>query len=257
MLTDKVIISTRQASSEDQIGNTLRELGAIVLAMPLIEIHPITLNEKILAEIAVGKYQWLVFTSRNGVKHFFNQYQQSHGASKPAFKTAVFGNRTAKALEGFGVIANIINQGNSAIDLYEKLKKVLESDDEVLLVLGNLAADNLRNRLDLIVSVDRLNVYQTEYTRVIDAEALQHIADNQYDLILFASPSGYRSFKHHAGELISRYRLKTACIGPTTEQVLLADGIKPVVVASPTGKEGLINGIKKYFASSTEEVITR
>jgi uroporphyrinogen-III synthase len=122
MLTDKVIISTRQAGSEDTIANSLRELGVVVLAMPLIEIHPITFGENTLTAIAEGKYQWLVFTSRNGVKHFFNQYHHKQGVSESAFKTAVFGNRTASTLESFGITANIINQGNSAIDLYKGLE---------------------------------------------------------------------------------------------------------------------------------------
>jgi uroporphyrinogen-III synthase len=247
MLKGKVIINTRPAGSKDPIGSALEELGATVLSLPLIEIHPVELPQYTLEDITKGKYQWLVFTSRNGVRHFFNQLKLHPNTAGLLFNTAVFGTRTALALEKFGGKANIINQGNSAVDLIGDLTPVLQPDDKVLLVLGNLAADHLQESLTPIISVKRLNVYQTDFVRLIDAEILQRIVEDNYDLILFGSPSGYNSFKHHAQTVVNMKQLKAACLGPTTEKALLDDGITPLVVASPTGKAGLINGIKNLF----------
>lgn len=249
MLADKVIVSTRPKGSQDLIGDSLSDLGATLLSMPLIEIYPIEIPQNHLSEITTGKYQWLVFTSRNGVNHFFNQYKINPNISKTPFKTAVFGKRTARALASFNISANIINQGNSAVDLYDDLRTVLHPDDKLLLVLGNLAADKLQQRLAPIVSVNRINAYQTDFVNTLDSTILKRIVDNTYDLILFASPSGYRSFKHHAAGHVNMNQLRIACIGPTTEQELVADGVIPLVVADPSGKEGLIKGIRNYFAS--------
>ena len=248
MLKGKIIINTQYQHGDNPINLALQKLGATVLSMPLIAIYPIPVPENIKLDIIQNKmYNWLVFTSKNGVDAFFNQLD-FNDKTLP-FKTAVFGERTALALENKGFSPDIANTGNSAGDLLNDLIPKLQSEDTVLLVLGNLASGLLEETLSKTINVKRLDVYRTVFAETINKKILQRIATNQYDLILFASPSGFKSFKHHAKTLIDLSALKIACLGPTTEEVLLSEGIRPLVVAKPSGKPGLIKGIKRLFAA--------
>ena len=247
----KIIINTAPTGSTDLIGENLKRLGAVVLSMPVIEIIQLKIPSSTLQKIIGRKTcQWLVFTSRKGVDSFFKQL-------KPAlpempgypFRTAVFGKRTAIALHDHGLKPDLVNLGNTSADLLKNLYPVLQSGDKVLLVLGDLASNLLEDSLKSKVKVERLNVYRTIFVASLDHEMLQRIKAENYDLILFTSPSGFRSFMHHTAGVMDLSKLKIACLGPTTEEAILAEGLKPLVVAKPSGKVGLIKGIEHFFAT--------
>jgi uroporphyrinogen-III synthase len=254
MLKGKVIINTGHKGADDLIGRALANLGATVLSMPLIEINPARISPDIRLNITENRaYQWLVFTSKNGVNCFFKQLKTSFNPPILPFKVAVFGKRTAMALKENGFKADIVNRGDSAGDLLNELIPKLRSADKVLLVLGNLAVNLLQERLAPVVEVERLDVYHTNFVSSVDKKILQRLADDQYDLIIFTSPSGFRSFKHHTARRIDIRKLRIACLGPTTQAEVTAGGIKPLVVAKPSGKHGLIKGIEDFFTAQPLE----
>jgi len=256
MLKEKVIISTQPEGYKDHIGHALKTHGASVLHMPLIEIAPIPVSKKKLLDLSLkNNYQWLVFTSKNGVNHLFNQLKLDANTKLLPFKTAVFGKRTDKALKEKGFTPDLVNLQDTSADLLTDLYPKLKTNDKVLLVLGNLASGLLEKSLESKVRVERLNVYRTLYKKSINNEILNTIKQDNYDLILFSSPSGFNSFKYHTKNLINLCKLRIACIGPTTEGVILAEGLKPLVVAKPSGKEGLIKEIESYFNTHSIEKI--
>jgi uroporphyrinogen-III synthase len=251
MLQGKIIINTRPDGVDDQIGVALEALGAKVIAMPLIEIIPMPISYNTKLDIVQNNvYQWVVFTSRNGVDLFFHQIEWNQDILSLPFKTAVFGERTALALKEKGYNPDLVNVQNRAEDLSKELFALLHPDEKVLLVLGNLASDLMQEQLRVIVHVDRLNVYRTTFVQSTHDDIVQRIVQNRYDMIIFTSPSGVRSFLHHTDGIINLRELKAACIGTTTERTLLKAGISPLVVANPSGKTGLIKGIEGYFANS-------
>lgn len=243
----KIIINTRPDGSEDRIGEALRELGATVLSMPLTEIIPVDVAQRTLSDITRNHYKWLVFTSKNGVDKLFDQLKLPITATTLPFKTAVFGQRTTIALRERGWNPDLVNTKNSADDLVNDLLPLLQPGERVLLVVGDLASDKMQEKLGAKVETERLNVYRTISIQTIDAKIIRRIARNEYDLILFTSPSGVNSFIHHTEGTIEMQQLKTAVIGLTTGKALLVKGITPLVVATPSGKEGLIKGIERYF----------
>ncbi len=248
MLKGKIIINTCPEGSKEQIGDALKKLGVSVLHMPLIEIIQIPVSQKTLLHLTNNNtFQWLVFTSKNGIIHLFNQLELDTGTKTLPFKTAVFGKRTALALKKKGFKPDLVNLQNSSADLLSDLYPKLKTDDKVLLVLGDLASGLMEKNLKSKVNVERLNVYRTFYVKKITDTILRTIEQNKYDLILFTSPSGFNSFKYHTNKLENLSRLKIACIGPTTKEVILTEGLKPVVVAKPSGTEGLIKEIENYF----------
>ncbi|MCF6342746.1 MAG: uroporphyrinogen-III synthase [Bacteroidales bacterium] len=246
----KVIINTRPAASGDQIGEALQALGAEVLSMPMIEVHPGKLTAQSLHLLANAKpTDWLVFTSRNGVDSLFDQIETTRVQPVAgAVKIAVFGKRTANALTRRGMQADLVNLGNSSKDLLIELKPLLRQTDTVFLILGNLASGLLEDGLKTVAKVERINIYTTSQVASADPGIMNRIRTENYDLILFTSPSGFHSFVHHASNLTDLHRLKIACLGTTTEKAILQDGLTPLVVARPSGKIGLIQGIRNYFA---------
>jgi uroporphyrinogen-III synthase len=86
----------------------------------------------------------------------------------------------------------------------------------------------------------------------VSKETVQCIAAGAYDLILFTSPSGVKSFVHHAQNKIDLAHLKAASIGPSTTKALLEVGVHPCVEASTSGKTGLIHAIENYFAAERQ-----
>jgi len=251
MLQEKIIINTRPDGVDDQIDVALKEIGVKVITMPLIEIIPMPISYNTKLDIVQNNgYQWVVFTSRNGVDLFFHQIEWNQDMLSLPFKTAVFGERTALALQEKGYNPDLINVQNRAEDLSKELLPLLHPDEKVLLVLGNLASDMMQEQLRTIVHVDRLNVYRTTFVQSIHDDIVQRIVQNKYDMIIFTSPSGVQSFLHHIAGIINLRELKAACIGITTERALLKAGISPLVVANPSGKIGLIKGIEGYFANS-------
>jgi uroporphyrinogen-III synthase len=251
MLQGKIIINTRPDRADDQIGIALKELEAMVIAMPLIEIIPIPIPYNTRLNIVQNNvYQWLVFTSRNGVDLLFNQIEWNRDILSLPFKTAVFGERTALALKEKGYNPDLVNVQNSVEDLSNELFALLHPDEKVLLVLGDLASGLMQEQLRLIAHVDRLNVYRTAFVQTTHDDIVQRIVQNKYDMIIFTSPSGVQSFLHYTAGIINPGELKAACIGQTTERTLLKAGVSPLVVANPSGKTGLIKGIEGYFANS-------
>lgn len=250
MLDGKIIINTRPTGSEDLIGKALDNLGAVVLPMPLIETFQRPISQKLKLDITNNNtYQWLVFTSKNGVDSLFNQLDLA-GNTPILFSTAVFGNRTAAALRKKGYEPDLIVQGSTSAELLVGLLPKLQPDDNVLLALGNLASSVLEKGLKPNFGVDRVDVYRTEFVNSVEIKMLNRISENNYDLLLFTSPSGFKSFMHHASERVDLHKLKIACLGPTTEEAILNKGLTPLIVAKPSGKVGLLKGVEQYFASS-------
>lgn len=250
MLNGKIIINTRPEASDDQIAEALCKLNATVVPLPLIEIKPIAIDKVLLRGIIQdGAFQWLIFTSRNGVDGFFDQLPKPE---KLPFRIAVYGLRTAEALEQQGYSADLVNQGNTGAELLDDLIPLLRKEDKVLIVTGNLAPDVLQNRLNDIVTAERMDVYHTQFVPEVSKETVQRIAAGNYDLILFTSPSGVKSFVHHAQNKIDLAHLKAASIGPSTTKALLEAGIHPCVEATTSGKTGLIHAIENYFAAERQ-----
>lgn len=251
MLQGRTFINTGTNTTENELSKALSKAGAYVLSMPLVEIIPLPITENMRQAILKGTFQWIVFTSKNGVNGLFNQLPlQTSGT--PPFQTAVFGKRADATLRKKGLIPNLIHTGNTATDLLNDLLPLLRPSDKVLLALGNLAPDHLIHPIEKKANVERLNVYRTVFTPTLDSDILLKIKTGTYDLILFTSPSGVKSFLYHTQGKIERTSLKTAAIGSTTKKALQEEGIIPIVVAVPSGKEGLIKSLETHYQNPTK-----
>jgi uroporphyrinogen-III synthase len=250
-LKNRVIISTRPLSDNDIISDYLSEKGATVLEFPMIEICPAEINDKIRNAINnLNSFQWIIFTSKNGVTQFFKIISQfSFLSSQFLFKIAVIGEKTAREVIKYGVTPHYISSGNTSEEmLNELINNHIKPKDNVLLILGKLAKDTLEKGLSQIAEVTRIDVYQTLPAKVYSKYILEKIIKDNYDLLIFTSPSGFNNFMTIINENKCFNKFRIACIGKTTEKEILKHKQNPLKVASKSEGLSFAKEIEKYFS---------
>lgn len=250
-LYDKTIISTRPEIENDRIKSLLQAKGACVIDFPMIRTERVALSEAIQTRLKdIHSFDWVVFTSKNGVICFCELLQQIgiQPESLAEKKFAVIGKATAETLQNSIGVAALVSRGRTAEDLLKEFQEQIASSDKVLLALAALADDKLETGLQPLCEVTRMDVYETYDMDYDSHPALDYIVKNEYDLILFTSPSGYRNF-HRMTEKLSIAELKAACIGTTTEAEMRKFGAIPLLVSSQSDADSFVNEIEKYIAS--------
>jgi uroporphyrinogen-III synthase len=239
-LKGRRIVITRNRSAASRLGQRLVDLGAEVLELPLIDVKA-DLDRDRAADVfkEFASYEWLVFTSRNGVRHFFNRFLEVFKdlRSLGFIRIAVIGQGTAEALAEFYLKPDLIPVDSTAEGLLDALKKEQTIDNlRILVIRGNLNRPELTKGLEQAGAiVDELRVYHTE---TVDLKGMAEAAEFRSkgaDALVFASSSAVKAFGEQAAhlKLEKSARVPALCsFGPITSQTMKASGI-PVSVESP------------------------
>lgn len=249
-LQHKVFISTRPKGKSEDLKRWFAAEGATLLEFPMIEIQPVPLSGKMKDTLEhLDKFDWLVFTSPNGIRCFFEQLKTVQGNySLPGkMKIATVGKKTASKLTPYGHSARFINHGQTGDEFAEELYKEVSEGEQVLLPIGNLARHLIEEKLSGKANVERLEVYQTVMPEVMNGDILRRIEADDYELIIFTSPSGIDNFRQLTQNTVPSSALRLACIGHTTANAAEKHGIEPVVVASMSNSEGLMAAIAGHY----------
>lgn len=235
-LKGKTILRTGPEKDQDELAEILDAAGACVISMPMVAIEPVPFSLK----KDINNYDWLVFTSRNAVSHFFGHYTITKNN-----RIAAIGTGTATALTRQGCPANFTGKGKSAVYFAEELRHVIFPGERILLVLGTLAPDTLESSLSAYHPVERINVYQTVMPKQVDRDLLKRVEDDRYDLLIVSSPSAIRNL----WTLLScnKENLRIISIGQTTTATIRKLHIEPVATATDPGYRGLAKTITDYF----------
>jgi len=249
-LEKKIIISTRPLSNDDSIKIYLTEKGAIVLDFPMIEICPADLNDYIKNTLKkINSYQWIVFTSKNGVEYFFKLLNSLniHSEKFSASKIAVIGKKTSEEVLKNKCKPFLISSGNTSEELLKELSEKIKTNEKIILALGDIAKDTLEKGLSEIASITRVNVYKTIKPKIISKDIIEKIQNDNYNIIIFTSPSGFMNFKKIMDEnkIFSDFRV--ASIGKTTTVTMQECGVSPVLTAKQSNIEGLVHEIETFF----------
>lgn len=257
ILQDKVFISTRPKSQSGELIQLFKGAGATVIEMPLIKIQPAQLKEdgkKCFGQL--HNFQWLVFTSSNGVRYFFEnlkKIQGNHDLPK-SLRLAVIGKKTEQDLNSFGYKAAFINPGSTSEDFTLSFISKIKNEDkkpQILLALGSSAREFLQEQLEEFAICTRLNLYETKSPGTIDKNTLQIILQDEYEMLLFASPSAIRNFVKLAGG-IQPEKIRAACIGKTTAKAAIENNVSPVVVAKSSTVAGLFESVLAYYRNQKQ-----
>ncbi len=205
-LSGRRIVLTRPAGSSADWRARLETQGAEVIELPLIKVTK-DVDLQTLAEVLgeFGSYEWLIFTSANGVRYFFEEFIRVHTDIRALglIRIAVVGEATAAAVRELHLRVDLQPKQASAEELAKALIQRESMDSaKVLVVTGS------RNREELVdllhaarTIVDRLVVYQTVETDLSADPAAKDFCARGADAILFASPSAAQSFFDQATAL--------------------------------------------------------
>jgi len=250
VIQGKRILVTRAKEQAASFSEKISELGGIPIEIPLIKIQPPKNLEQIEQALAdINRYDWLVFTSVNGVQYFFHFLEKYNiclqKGKQP--KIAVVGKKTLQALEQRGITVDLIPEQFVAENLLEKLREKVTAGDSVLLARGNLARSLLPEKLrEMGVHVNDLIIYETVLNYEKQAELKQLLKSRSLDIITFTSSStvtnfvellegtGWRDWLDHT---------QIVCIGPITEKTALEAGMNVDIVAKEYTIAGIIEAI--------------
>jgi uroporphyrinogen-III synthase len=252
-LSGRRIVVTRTRDQASELSARLQALGADVVEIPVIRIsHEV--SKPALADVLLefGSYDWMVFTSANGVHHFFQEFHRVFDdiRSLGLIRLACIGEATAKALREEHLKVECMPPVATAEALAAALVETGSLDSaKVLVVTGNLNRDLLVTQLEAARAiVDTLQVYKTEAVDLTDDAAAADFRRRGADAVLFASSSSATCWVEQ-GPLLAvgpqGMRPMNGSIGPQTSATMRKVGLPVDFEAATPGLEDLVAALIK------------
>jgi uroporphyrinogen III methyltransferase/synthase len=245
-LFGRSVLVTRAREQASTLRVALENLGASVVELPTIAVEPVDFT---LPELA--SYDWLVFTSVNGVDAFFvdGLWQQGLDARALAgLQVTAIGPATASALLGYDVNVDLVPERPVAESLLEAFPEPAAHGARVLLVRAEQGRDVLPDGLIRRgYSVDVLPVYRTVRAEP-DAATLERVRTGDVDAITFTSSSTVGNLCDLLGALPDPQPLVVS-IGPATSETARARGLRVDVEADPHTVGGVIDALVSVLTS--------
>jgi len=252
-LFGKRIVVTRAREQASDLVQALSGLGARCLEYPTIRIVPPDDFEPLDTAIEhLSNYDWLVFTSVNGVAAFFERlFRQGKDVRVLGHvKTAVIGPATQKKLLEFGLKSDIVPESYRAESVIEAFSKEVLSGKTVLLPRAREARSILPEELRKMgAKVNDIAVYRTEAAGEGAETILGLLGEKGVDIITFTSSSTVKHFKALLPE--DRFAalmegVQVASIGPITSDTARTLGFTVDITATTFTIPGLVEAILQY-----------
>ena len=237
-LSGKSVLVTGTTSMVDRLSPILKEEGAEAISFSLIRTERMRLPELDLALKEIDKYNWIVFTSANGVECFFEEMQEIRKDIRDLahIRFAVIGDGTRKALEDHGIFCDFIPTAYSSKDMAEAMVPHIGKDESVLLLRAEEANRVLPDALEEAgISHTCISLYHTVKDER-KAEELNRLI-KMVDYVTFASSSAVRAFVSMVDNL-DDVKGKYISIGPVTTKTAEENGLfieKTAVVYTARG----------------------
>lgn len=240
----RVVLTRPEGEATAALRAALEARGAAVLEIPLLEVE-YTADTAALDDTwaAMGQFDWLLFTSANGVRGFFERFFESFNDIRGLglARIACVGEATAAAVRALHLNVDFLPVEATAAGLARELDAAENlSSLRVLVVTGDKNTDALTRTLEekSEAIVHTLAVYATMENDAGQLDATDAFRRQGADAILFASASAVDSFVAQAKRLAlakNAHHPKAVAIGPSTSDALREHGI-PVagVAAAPT-----------------------
>ena len=250
-LFGKRILVTRTREQSSKLKEALVELGAQVFEVPTIKVEYILNGETLTKLKELPRYDWLVFTSENGVIAFFSALAKLDLDLRfiANQKIAVIGPGTESALKKYFIKPDLRPEKDYTQEgLLAAFSLVDLKGKRVLLIRAKVARDVLPKGLaELGANVEILPIYETKLPEE-SKEKLVLILRQGVDVITFTSSSTVENFfKLLEGTEVKLSKVLFAVIGPITANTLRQYGFEPEIIAKENTIQGLVSAILEYF----------
>lgn len=252
-LSGRRIAVTRAREQTPDLAGKLAALGAEVLELPLIavskEIDKQALHD-VLSEL--GTYDWIVFTSANGVRYFLEEFYRIYDDVRALglLRFAAVGDATAREIAAHHLKVECQPKVATGAALADALIATGSLDSAKLIVVtGNLNREELVAKLEEARAiVDRVQVYKTERTDLAAEPVAADFRAKGADAILFASSSAVQSFVDQAAALKlakDAQRPLAGSIGPQTSETMKQVGMPIDFEAKTPSLDALVEALLK------------
>ena len=259
-LAGRTVVITRARDQADEFVAELEQYGAQVIVCPTIEItDPETYGRLDEAIEHLYGYDWLIFTSVNGVDYFFRRLQdRGHDATGiDELKVCAIGEATAERLRALRVHVDVVPPEFKAEGVFTALERFVGGSLalhglNILLPRASVARDYLPKALEQAgARVDVVPAYRTSLPADLDRGRMTAMLSGGADCIAFTSSSTVRNLaKLFDTQDLSQVLngVVIACIGDITAQTAAEYGLRVAIQPDQFTVPSLAKGIAQYFA---------
>jgi uroporphyrinogen III methyltransferase/synthase len=250
-LAGRRIVVTRTRKQAGALSDQLRDLGAEVIELPTIRIEPPS-DLRAFAELVQDAhgYDWIVFTSPNGVTAFFEMFYKLYDDARDigAARIAAIGPATAQRVRDFHLKVDLQPDEFIAEAVVREFKKEGDIENQrILIARAEEARDLLPKELGALGAiVDVAFAYRTVAETSDRTEARSRLAAEGADMITFTSSSTVENFL--ALGLPWPVGMEVASIGPITSKTARDRGLTIGVEATSHDISGLVDAIRRFFS---------
>ena len=231
----------------DKMEKGLSQFGAIVYSMCDMHIEETSEIEVLKRELfKLDKYQWVLFTSQNSIKIFFDKIDelQIDRRRLNCIKFAVIGSGTKDALKNYGYYADFIPSKFTTLNLANEFSSVINEEETVLIPRALQGSkDIIEIFVDKKVRFKEICIYDVKGKLTENSEYI-----SEMDCLAFVSKSGVEAFfegiKKEDIRLLDN--IKIACIGDITVDAVKRAKMNADIIASVYNTEGLIEAICNF-----------
>ncbi len=235
-LFGKKVVVTRPLGSDSTLEEKLSRLGADVLSLPCVEIQKLDFEEELKQSLKdLNSYNYLVFTSKNGVKEFFSFLHKNSLDARTLnkVKVAAVGKPTKNALLEYGIMADLTPETYDSLNLAKEIIKNSEKGQKILLLRAkNGSADLPKTLEESGLLVKDLALYKTvPYLR--NKGEIKSLLEKEKVIVCFTSASAVEGFSACIEEKVKE-NILAVCIGNQTALQAKNHGINFVVSEKAT-----------------------
>ncbi|MFM7129363.1 MAG: uroporphyrinogen-III C-methyltransferase [bacterium] len=248
-LAGRTVVVARAEGDAPATIRQLEELGARVLAAPAILVGPIGDKSQLEKAIeALERFDWLVFTSVNGVKYFFERlFELGHDMrALGRLKIAAIGPATAARLREMGLVADLVPDKYRSEELAEALAARV-GGKRVLLARADRGRTLLKDELEAVAAeVVQVPVYTNADAENLPNDVLNEIRNANVDWVMLTSSAMAKRFAFLLPADLSaesRQRIKFASISPVTSAAAREAGLQIATEAMEYTIQGLIDAM--------------
>jgi uroporphyrinogen III methyltransferase/synthase len=256
------IVVTRSRDQAADLVALLEDLGAETVATPTIRIAPVEdLSAMDAACDAVETYDWIVFTSVNGVEHFMRRFLQRRDVRDlKGVRLCAVGPETAAAIARHGIRVDVTpaeHRADAILDAVEAHGEV--RSQRFLLPRAEIAREVLGEELRQAgADVTELVAYRTLPEEATGPDVYRMLLDGQIDAVTFTSASTVRNFAgmlgtDQAADLL--HGTTVAAIGPVTAEAAQQLGIATTVMPERYTVPALVEALVEHFRQHPEPMV--
>lgn len=252
-LMGRRIVVTRAREQASDLVHQLTECGAECIQCPTIQVVAPPNWESLDKAIGIlSQYDWVVFTSVNGVDYFFRRLFENglDVRSLGHIKTATIGPATADRLRAWGLKSDILPESYRAESVVKAFSTTTVKGGRILLPRAREARSVLPLELTRMgATVDEVTAYETLQAANHAEEMIARLAAGTIDMVTFTSSSTVKNFcrllpPDRAERLMQG--VTVASIGPITSQTALDLGLSVAIEADTYTIPGLVQAILDY-----------